>query len=182
MKNRRHVRLLSPYSPASPWLPSLEVEAKATDGRISYRLQNGRTISADGVRFGDIHIANVDLRAEVRNNLLMVMPFAFSFSDYSLRLLGVNNFNGDLAYHVGLFRSPLHIPFAVNIEGTYSKPEIKFGGKRWKDKRAAEVVSIMQADDRVNLLVEASHYMKSLVHVAATYYQGKYGNLPLKKN
>lgn len=122
------------------------MEAKATDGRISYRLQNGRTISADGVRFGDIHIANVDLRAEVRNNLLMVMPFA------------------------------------VNIEGTYSKPEIKFGGKRWKDKRAAEVVSIMQADDRVNLLVEASHYMKSLVHVAATYYQGKYGNLPLKKN
>lgn len=158
------------------------MEAKATDGRISYRLQNGRTISADGVRFGDIHIANVDLRAEVRNNLLMVMPFAFSFSDYSLRLLGVNNFNGDLAYHVGLFRSPLHIPFTVNIEGTYSKPEIKFGGKRWKDKRAAEVVSIMQADDRVNLLVEASHYMKSLVHVAATYYQGKYGNLPLKKN
>lgn len=131
---------------------------------------------------GDIHIANVDLRAEVRNNLLMVMPFTFSFSDYSLRLLGVNNFNGDLAYHVGLFRSPLHIPFAVNIEGTYSKPEIKFGGKRWKDKRAAEVVSMMQADDRVNLLVEASHYMKSLVHVAATYYQGKYGNLPLKKN
>lgn len=96
--------------------------------------------------------------------------------------IGANNFNGDLAYHVGLFRSPLHIPFAVNIEGTYSKPEIKFGGKRWKDKRAAEVVSMMQADDRVNLLVEASHYMKSLVHVAATYYQGKYGNLPLKKN
>lgn len=57
------------------------MEAKATDGRISYRLQNGRTISADGVRFGDIHIANVDLRAEVRNNLLMVMPFTFSFSD-----------------------------------------------------------------------------------------------------
>ena len=73
------------------------MEAKATDGRISYRLQNGRTISADGVRFGDIHIANVDLRAEVRNNLLMVMPFTFSFSDYPLRLLGVNNFNGDLA-------------------------------------------------------------------------------------
>lgn len=125
-----------------PFLPSLEVEAKATDGRISYRLQNGRTISADGVRFGDIHIANVDLRAEVRNNLLMVMPFA------------------------------------VNIEGTYSKPEIKFGGKRWKDKRAAEVVSMMQADDRVNLLVEASHYMKSLVHVAASYYQGKMATSP----
>ena len=128
---------------------------------------------------GDIHIDNVDVDMRVRDNLLAVMPFDFSFSNYSLHMLGINNFNGDLAYHVGLFKSPLHIPFAVNIEGKYHNPDLKFGGKHWKDRRASEVVSSMQCDDRVNLLVEVSHYLKSLVHTAATYYQGKYGNLPL---
>ncbi len=52
------------------------------------------------------------------NNLLELEPFDFRFSNYGLRMQGLNNFNGDLYYHIGVERNPLHIPFGIIIEGS----------------------------------------------------------------
>ncbi len=55
--------------------------------------------------------------------LLELEPFDFRFSNYGLRMQGLNNFNGDLYYHIGVERNPLHIPFGIIIEGGVFRSE-----------------------------------------------------------
>lgn len=123
---------------------------------------------------GDIHIKNILARALVRDNLLILQPFDFTFSNYSLRMEGMNNFNGDLAYHVGLLKSPFHLPFGVNIQGQFRNPKLRFGGVHWNDRRASEVASSMEGAERINLLSELKYYLRRFVHTGASYYPGKY--------
>lgn len=118
---------------------------------------------------GDIDIEDIKLHAVVHSNLIEVFPTAFEVSKYRLVLMGLNNFNGDLFYHVGVEDWPLKIPFGVNIKGNYSKPILKFGGRDWHDRNGAMITGGVQDYDRFNLVTKIKKYSADFIRSAATY-------------
>lgn len=115
----------------------------------------------------DIHIRNLNVRASIHDNLVQLYPFDFSFDRYRLHMLGVNNFNGRLYYHLAVEESPLHIPFAINIEGMFSKPKLRFGGVHYDIKRGEEVTERDQQQEAFNLVRLMRDFMGAFVRKAA---------------
>lgn len=116
-----------------------------------------------------LSIADMQLHAAVHDNLLEVFPFEFEMSRYRLTLQGLNNFDGDIYYHVGVDRWPLRLPFGINIKGSYHHPKLRFGGAGWKSKRGAEITQGVEDYNRINMVSMFRHYGKKLVNKAATY-------------
>lgn len=115
----------------------------------------------------DIHIENMNVHASVHDDLLMLYPFDFEFDRYLLEMEGVNNFDGDMYYHVGVKKSPVPIPFGINIKGNFSHPEVRFGGEMYKVNQGAEVTrSIIESHD-VNMVRIARKYLKEFINKAA---------------
>ncbi len=88
-----------------------------------------------------ISIKDIDICATVHDNLLELYPFWLDFENYRLYLTGVNNFAGDLDYHIGVLHSPIPLHFGINVEGMYHHPKIRFGGPSWKPDDARRVTS-----------------------------------------
>lgn len=115
----------------------------------------------------DLSIKNMDVSAEIHDNLLTLFPFNFEFENYKINMMGVNNFNGDIYYHIGVLESPLHFPFGINIEGLFHHPEFRFGGARYKAKNAWRVTDNTQGEYRFNLTKELKYFAKEFMHKAA---------------
>lgn len=115
----------------------------------------------------DIHIRNMNVHASVHDNLLELEPFDFRFSNYGLRMQGLNNFNGDLYYHIGVERNPLHIPFGIIIEGEYSDPKLRFGRARYDERRAFGITGGIMSEKNINIVKEARRYLKEFISKAA---------------
>ena len=116
---------------------------------------------------GDLHIADMDVRASVHDNLLELYPFDFEFDRYRLRMEGLNNFNGRMYYHVGVEKSPVPFPFGINIQGMFSHPEFRFGGAVYKVDKGAEVASEVMEDNSFNIIRELKYYLQEFVRKAA---------------
>ncbi len=115
----------------------------------------------------DIHIANMDVHASVHDNLLELYPFDFSFSRYKLNLMGLNNFDGKLYYHIGILKSPVPFPFGINITGMFHNPDLRFGGAGFKMKKGEEITSTVMEENRVNLMRELKYYLSEFIRKAA---------------
>lgn len=115
----------------------------------------------------DIHIANMNVRASVHDNLLELYPFNFEFDRYKLAMEGVNNFAGKLYYHIGVLHSPIPFPFGINIQGMFHQPELRFGGPTYKVAKGVEITSEVMEDNDFNLMRELKYYMKVFVDKAA---------------
>lgn len=118
---------------------------------------------------GPIDIEDLNLQAHVHSNLVELFPTTFEVSKYKLILMGLNNFNGDLYYHVGVENWPLKIPFGVNIKGHYHHPVLRFGGKDWKDRNGAMITGGVQDNFNFNLVHSVKHYTGEFIHSAASY-------------
>lgn len=118
---------------------------------------------------GPIHFDNLDIHVMVKDNMLMLYPFNIDFSNYSIEVLGMSNFAGDIFYHVGLEKSPLPIPFGVNVKGTFAKPQLRFGGKEWRGIRGSEIAAGIMDYEPVNLPSTLRHGLLELVDKAADY-------------
>ena len=118
---------------------------------------------------GPINIEDVKFHAVVHSNLLEIFPTTFEVSKYKLVMMGLNNFNGNLYYHVGVENWPLKIPFGVNIKGDYHHPEMRFGGKDWHDKNGAMITGGVQDTNSFNLVHKVRHYSGEFIHSAASY-------------
>lgn len=114
-----------------------------------------------------LHIANLNINARMFDNLLTVQPFSISFDRYDLTIAGLNNFAGDIYYHIGVDKWPLSIPFGLNITGTTSHPEIRFGGERWKDSNATGITADIDNDIQLNVIQLAKKYGLLMIHKAA---------------
>ncbi len=117
----------------------------------------------------DLSIRDMRVHAGVHSNLLEVFPFTFEMCSYKLHLMGLNNFNGDMYYHIGVDDWPLRLPFGINIKGHYHHPVLRFGGKEWHDDNGAGITAGVMDYDRVNVVRMARRYMGEFVHTAATY-------------
>lgn len=118
---------------------------------------------------GVLQIADMSVRAAVHDNLLELFPFNFKVSDYELRMVGLNNFNGEMYYHIGVEKWPLKLPFGINIEGHYHHPKVHFGGKDWKNVKGTKITAGVMDYNRVNLVKEARRYGHEFVRAAAEY-------------
>ncbi len=116
----------------------------------------------------DIHIHNLDVHAGIHDNLLQLDPFYFEFDRYRLQMLGINNFNGDLYYHIAVDKSPVPIPFSVNILGQFHNPKLRFGGPHYDDKRAEEVTSQIQEENNINMVLILRQFLRAFIGKAAT--------------
>lgn len=82
-------------------------------------------------------IDHMDVRLAVENNLLQLYPFMFDFDRYRLGVMGHNDLDMNLDYHVSVLKSPLPFRFGINIKGTTDKMKIRLGRARFKEEMAA---------------------------------------------
>lgn len=122
----------------------------------------------------DLHIADMDIRADVRNNLVELHPFVFQCDRYKLQMVGINNFAGDMYYHVGVEKSPIPFDFGINVSGNFSHPKLHFGGAKFKANKAQIVSSNLEENIRINIIHEMRFYLRRLVHKAAKSYTPAY--------
>lgn len=120
-----------------------------------------------------LHIADLDIRASVFDNMVMLHPFDLNLDRYKLRVAGLNNFNGRMFYHVGVKDWPLMFPFGVNVKGTFSHPEIRLGSSNWKDIDATEIAGDIMSGMRLNVVQQLRHYFYILLDRAARADQAK---------
>lgn len=118
---------------------------------------------------GDIHIKDIDVRAAMHDNLLQLYPFNFEFDRYKLHMLGVNNFNGRLYYHIAVEESPVPFPFSINIEGMFHDPKLRFGGPSYDIRRGEEVTSRIQEVNNVNLMHVLRSFLTEFICTGARY-------------
>lgn len=117
-----------------------------------------------------IAIDNININGSFHDNLLMINPFKVQFDDYCLGFAGVNNLQGDMYYHLALEKSPFHMPFAVNLQGTFKHPEVRFGGTKIKDDREKEIAADLQSNDNINIMTYLHRGWIMFVQAAGKYY------------
>ena len=115
-----------------------------------------------------ISVADMDIRASVHDNLLELYPFCLDFENYSISMQGLNNFAGDLDYHIGVMHSPVPFPFGINVKGTYHHPSVRFGGAEWKADAARRVSSRIEKSFTWNFVHKMQWAGKILMKKAAT--------------
>ena len=114
-----------------------------------------------------LNLPRLDARMTVHDNLMEVYPFEFDLGKYRLMLAGLNNFAGDMYYHIGVLKSPLHLPFGINLKGSFSHPVLRFGGSGWKASNSIEVEKRVNDSLQVNMLLETTYFIKEMIHKAA---------------
>lgn len=116
---------------------------------------------------GPLNITDMDVHASIHDNLLELYPFTFAVDRYRLKMEGLNNFNGDLYYHIGVEKSPIPFPFGINILGQFSHPKIRFGGSRWKIKKGEKITASVMEENRINIVAEGRKFLKEFLRKAA---------------
>ena len=116
-----------------------------------------------------IRLADISIEGSIHDNLVMIKPFHINFDNYQLGLAGVNNFHGGMYYHFALEKSPFHLPFGVNIVGSFSHPEIRMGGTEVKDGREKEISANLADKIDINIMTNLSRGWEMFIKAAAKY-------------
>ncbi len=98
-------------------------------------------------------IDHMDVRLTVQDNQLNLYPFMFDFDRYRLGVMGHNDLDLNLDYHVSVLRSPIPFKFGVNIKGNAEKMKIRLGRARFKEQMAAQSTALADTV-RLNLARE----------------------------
>lgn len=98
-------------------------------------------------------IDHMDVKLTVEDNRLSIYPFMFDFDRYRIGVMGHNDMDLNLDYHVSVLRSPIPFKFGVNIKGNADKMKIRLGRARFKEKMAAESTALADTV-RLNLARE----------------------------
>ena len=99
----------------------------------------------------------------------MLDPFKLEFDDDRIGIAGVNNLQGEMYYHVALEKSPFHLPFAVNLVGKYTHPEVRFGGTEIKDGRERIISADLMSTADINIMAWLRRGWQMFIYEAAKY-------------
>lgn len=98
-------------------------------------------------------IDHMEVELAVEDNTLELYPFMFDFDRYRIGVMGHNDLDMNLDYHVSILKSPIPFKFGINITGPADNMKIRPGRARFKEKMVGESVKL--ADTlRVNLAKE----------------------------
>lgn len=112
-------------------------------------------------------IDHMDVELTVRDGYLDLYPVIFDMDRYRLGVVGSNDMDLNLDYHVSVIRSPIPFRFGINIKGTPSKMKIRLGRARVNDATVASHRNITDSV-RVNLLSQMSRLFRSGIRTAGT--------------
>lgn len=98
-------------------------------------------------------IEHMSVELSVENSMLELYPFMFDFDRYRLGVMGRNDLDLNLNYHVSVLKSPLPFKFGINITGPADDMKIRVGKARYKNNAAAESVALADSV-RINLVQE----------------------------
>ncbi len=87
-------------------------------------------------------IDHMDVQLAVEDNTLNIYPFMFDFDRYRLGVMGHNDLNLNLNYHISVLKSPIPFKFGINVKGTMEKMKIRLGRARFKENMVAESVAL----------------------------------------
>lgn len=104
-------------------------------------------------------IDHMDVKLTVEDNQLSLYPFMFDFDRYRIGVMGHNDMDMNLDYHVSILKSPIPFRFGVNVKGNVDKMKIRLGRARFKENMAAET-SALADTVRLNLAREISTVFK----------------------
>lgn len=80
-----------------------------------------------------IDIDHIDLEMVIDNRRIDLFPFIFDIDRYRLGVMGSNNLDMNLNYHVSVLKSPIPFKFGINITGPAHDPKIRLGGAKIKE-------------------------------------------------
>lgn len=104
-------------------------------------------------------IDHMEVELAVENNTLELYPFMFDFDRYRIGVMGKNDLDMNMDYHVSILKSPIPFRFGVNIKGNADKLKIRPGRARFKEKMVGQ--STQLADTlRFNLAKEIKNALK----------------------
>lgn len=121
---------------------------------------------------GPLDISDMNIQVALHDNVMRLYPFAFSMEKYKFALLGENDLDKNMYYHLSVLKSPIPWRFGINIKGTFDKPKFRFGGSKYKENQAREVVNLVQTE-RVNFVKEMRLQLHKLVNRAALDYASR---------
>lgn len=96
-------------------------------------------------------IDSMSVEIIVNNSQLELFPFIFDIDRYRLGIMGRNDMNMNLDYHISVLKSPMPFKFGINIKGNIDDMKIRLGGAKFKDKNISQRISIADTT-RINLI------------------------------
>lgn len=118
---------------------------------------------------GPLDISDMDIQVAVHDNVLRLYPFTFGLEKYKFALLGENDLANNMYYHLSVLKSPIPFKFGINIKGTFDKPKFRFGGAKYKENEAREMVNLIEVQ-RVNFVKAMRLELHKLINKAALTY------------
>lgn len=98
-------------------------------------------------------IDHLNIEMTVSDGILNLYPFIVNIDRYKLGVMGYNDLDFNLNYHIAVLKSPIPFKFGINIKGTPAHTKIRLGGAKFKEKMVAQRDSIA-ANTRISLLSE----------------------------
>ena len=98
-------------------------------------------------------IDHIGVQVVLDEQELSVYPFMFDFDRYRLGVMGHNDLDLNLDYHISIMKSPLPFRFGINVSGTTDDMKIRIGKARFKEEMAAQSLELSDSV-RLNLAKE----------------------------
>lgn len=96
-------------------------------------------------------IKHMSVEMMIDSSQIVVFPFIFDIDRYKLGVMGSNDLNMNLNYHVSVLKSPIPFKFGINIKGNPEDLKIRLGGAKVKENMVVDRMDI-SGDTRINLL------------------------------
>lgn len=98
-------------------------------------------------------IDRLNVEMTVSDGMLNLYPFMVNIDRYKLGVMGYNDLDFNLNYHIAVLKSPIPFKFGINIKGVPGHMKIRLGGAKFKEKMVAQRDSIA-INTRISLLSE----------------------------
>lgn len=155
--------------------PSMDLDVSSLKAAFRLRADNLAMTDNDAMRtlakwlmFKNKEVTRIDsvsIDAIIRDGVLEIYPFELNIDRYRLGIMGYNDINMDLNYHVAVLKSPLPFRFGINIKGNADNPKIRFGGSKFKKGMVARRDTVADTV-RINLISEISKAFRRGVRAA----------------
>lgn len=152
-----HIAVTSDITPDMYFkIPTMKAAMQFTgDSLVVFDNETFRTISKWLLFKNKQHnmIDSLDIELTIADGHLNLYPFIMNIDRYKLGVMGYNDLDFNLNYHISVLKSPIPFKFGINIKGAPGKMKIRLGGAKFKEKMVAQRDSIA-VKTRISLLSE----------------------------
>lgn len=110
-------------------------------------------------------IDNMDVEFIIQDSNMELFPFTFDMDRYRLGVMGHNDLDMNLNYHISVLKSPIPFKFGLNITGNTDKMKFRLGGAKFKENHMSQVIHIVDTT-RINLRRELEQAFIKGAHAA----------------